>query len=123
MAGPGNPDCGRGNMSVSDDLNEIDRLLAEAEDQPPKPISRRQAIQANAWLKIRRTRALRLMGAADTPVDLARGAGFRMFPTTGGMLAALRQHVMLKMMRQAHEAELLEPGQPPASGIVGTPEW
>jgi hypothetical protein len=26
-------------------------------------------------------------------------------------------------MRQAHEAELAEPGDPPTSSIVGTPEW
>jgi len=26
-------------------------------------------------------------------------------------------------LRQAHEAELAEPGDPPTSSIVGTPEW
>jgi hypothetical protein len=39
------------------------------------------------------------------------------------MLVQLRRHVMLKMIRQAHEAELAEPGEPASSGIVGTPEW
>ena len=26
-------------------------------------------------------------------------------------------------LRQAHEAELAEPGDPPTSSILGTPEW
>lgn len=41
----------------------------------------------------------------------------------GAMLAAMRQQVMLKWMRQAHDAELAEPGDPPTSGIEGVPEW
>lgn len=56
-------------------------------------------------------------------VDLARSAGFRMFSTAHLMMQELRAHVMLKMIRQAHEAELAEPGDPPTSSIVGVPEW
>lgn len=63
------------------------------------------------------------MRAGDRPIDLARGAGFRMFGSSQEMMANLRAQVMLKMIRQAHEAELAEPGQPPTSSIVGTPEW
>ena len=35
------------------------------------------------------------------------------------------QHSVLveTSLRQAHEAELAEPGDPPTSSIVGTPEW
>ena len=35
------------------------------------------------------------------------------------------QHSVLAetSLRQAHEAELAEPGDPPTSSIVGTPEW
>lgn len=47
--------------------------------------------------------------------ELARATAVEMY-------AALRQHVMLKMIRQAHEAELAEPGEV-LSAIVGTPEW
>jgi hypothetical protein len=52
-----------------------------------------------------------------------RELGFRSFKTPREMVAELRKHVMHKMIWQAHEAELAEPGEPPTSAILGTPEW
>lgn len=61
--------------------------------------------------------------AGASPMPTLRQLGFRSFRSPRGMLVELRKQVMLKMIRQAHEAELAEPGDPPTSAIVGTPEW
>ena len=64
-----------------------------------------------------------LVGAGNRPYPSLKQLGFRTFGGVREMMVELRKHVMLKMIRQAHEAELAEPGDPPTSGIVGTPEW
>jgi hypothetical protein len=62
-------------------------------------------------------------GGPGDPMPTLRQLGFTCFKSPREMLVELRKHVMLKMIRQAHEAELAEPGEPPTSAIVGTPEW
>ena len=78
----------------------------------------------NPTILRQRYRSRTLYAAATAPPhDPARDSGFKMFPSASDMFRELRRGVMLKMIRQAHEAELAEPGEPPTSSIVGVPEW
>jgi hypothetical protein len=132
---------------LSDDLNLIDQLLreeregkegpeltdaerdenvrrhiAEIESSHRRVLPRARIMGAIAESGDRLMRKV-LAGASDQPFPSLASRGLLTFSTRAEMMAALRVQVMRKMIRQAIEAELAEPGEPPTSGIVGTPEW